>query len=116
MPDLADKYEIWGTFSVMDHLRPGAFLAEVVLYDRLVIPSARSGVGRDVAGPHLLRSSGSGGWISGGSRSDNASFWRSCSRSRSRSSGIGSITNNGPGSSRSTRQSARPKPLTWSGG
>lgn len=33
-----DKYEIWGTFSVMDHLREGAFLAEVIMYDRLVIP------------------------------------------------------------------------------
>ena len=38
MPDLADKHELWGTFSVMDHLRKGAFLAELVLYDRLVIP------------------------------------------------------------------------------
>jgi hypothetical protein len=38
MPDLANKHEIWGTFSVMDHLRRGAFIAEVVLYDRLVIP------------------------------------------------------------------------------
>lgn len=38
MPDLVDKHELWGTFSVWDHLRRGAFLAEVVLYDRLVIP------------------------------------------------------------------------------
>ena len=36
--NLADKHELWGTFSVMDHVRKGAFLAEVVLYDRLVIP------------------------------------------------------------------------------
>ncbi len=33
-----DKYELWGTFSVMDHLQEGAFLAEVIMYDRLVIP------------------------------------------------------------------------------
>lgn len=38
MPDLADKHEIWGTFSVMDHRGRGAFLAEAILYDRLVIP------------------------------------------------------------------------------
>lgn len=30
--------EVWGTFSVKDHLSPQAFLAEVMLYDRLVIP------------------------------------------------------------------------------
>lgn len=30
--------ERWGTFSVADHLRPRAFVAEVLLYDRLVIP------------------------------------------------------------------------------
>ncbi len=34
----SDKYELWGTFSVMDHLKPGAFIAEVVMYDHLVIP------------------------------------------------------------------------------
>lgn len=33
MPD-----EIWGVFSVEDFLRPRAFVAEVLLYDRLVIP------------------------------------------------------------------------------
>ncbi len=38
MTDLADKHELWGTFSVMDHRRKGAFLAEIVLYDTLVIP------------------------------------------------------------------------------
>jgi hypothetical protein len=32
------KHELWGTFSVWDHVQPGAFLAEVVMYDRLVIP------------------------------------------------------------------------------
>lgn len=30
--------ERWGTFSVKDHQRPRAFVAEVMLYDRLVIP------------------------------------------------------------------------------
>ena len=29
---------VWGTFSVKDHRRPDAFVAEVMLYDRLVIP------------------------------------------------------------------------------
>ncbi|EKV01576.1 hypothetical protein Lepto7375DRAFT_3747 [Leptolyngbya sp. PCC 7375] len=38
MNDTSEHYELWGTFSVMDHLREGAFLAEVILYDRLVIP------------------------------------------------------------------------------
>jgi hypothetical protein len=38
MPDLTDKHELWGTFSVMDHLHKGAFLPEVVLYDTLLIP------------------------------------------------------------------------------
>jgi len=30
--------ELWATFSVKDHTRPGAFIAEVLLYDKLVIP------------------------------------------------------------------------------
>lgn len=30
--------QIWGTFSVKDHRDPHAFVAEVMLYDRLVIP------------------------------------------------------------------------------
>jgi hypothetical protein len=38
MNEINDKYQLWGTFSVMDHLREGAFLAEVVMYDKLVIP------------------------------------------------------------------------------
>jgi hypothetical protein len=35
---LGEKYQLWGTFSVWDHVRPGAFLAEVVMYDTLVVP------------------------------------------------------------------------------
>jgi hypothetical protein len=31
-------FETWGTFSVADHLSPRAFVADVLLYDRLVIP------------------------------------------------------------------------------
>lgn len=31
-------FETWGTFSVADHLAPRAFVADVLLYDRLVIP------------------------------------------------------------------------------
>jgi hypothetical protein len=30
--------QVWGTFSVKDHSDPRAFIAEVMLYDRLVIP------------------------------------------------------------------------------
>lgn len=30
--------QVWGTFSVKDHCLPNAFVAEVMLYDRLVIP------------------------------------------------------------------------------
>ncbi len=30
--------QVWGTFSVKDHCGPNAFVAEVMLYDRLVIP------------------------------------------------------------------------------
>ena len=33
-----DFHQLWGTFSVRDHLRKGAYLSEVLLYDRLVIP------------------------------------------------------------------------------
>jgi hypothetical protein len=32
------KIELWGTFSVRDHLRKRPFVAEVLLYDRLMIP------------------------------------------------------------------------------
>jgi hypothetical protein len=33
-----DFAELWGTFSVRDHLQPCAFVADVLLYDRLVVP------------------------------------------------------------------------------
>jgi hypothetical protein len=32
------KLEQWGTFSVRDHIKPRAFVAEVILFDKLVIP------------------------------------------------------------------------------
>jgi hypothetical protein len=32
------KTELWGTFSVRDHLRNRPFVTEVLLYDRLMIP------------------------------------------------------------------------------
>ncbi len=31
-------HELWGTCSVKDHQRPGAFVAEVLLYDKILIP------------------------------------------------------------------------------
>jgi hypothetical protein len=31
-------HQLWGTFSVRDHCRKGAFVAEVLLYDHLLIP------------------------------------------------------------------------------
>lgn len=33
-----DRVEIWGTYSVRDHLRPRPFVTDVFLYDRLMIP------------------------------------------------------------------------------
>jgi hypothetical protein len=33
-----DAFELWGTFSVRDHVQPWAFIAEVLIYDRLVVP------------------------------------------------------------------------------
>jgi hypothetical protein len=30
--------ETWACFSVFDHVKPGAFLSEAVMYDRLVVP------------------------------------------------------------------------------
>jgi hypothetical protein len=35
--------EYWGTFSVHDHLTPRAFVADVLLYDRLLIPTLPEG-------------------------------------------------------------------------
>jgi hypothetical protein len=40
-----DKSELWGTFSVRDHLRRRAFVAELLIYDRLVIPYPPPGDG-----------------------------------------------------------------------
>ena len=34
----ADGSDIWACFSVFDHLEPGAFVPEAVMYDRLVVP------------------------------------------------------------------------------
>jgi hypothetical protein len=34
----ASSNELWGTFAVDDHLRPRAFVAETILFDRVVIP------------------------------------------------------------------------------
>ncbi len=36
--DHLPRTELWGTFSVKDHLRKRPFVAEVLLYDRLMIP------------------------------------------------------------------------------
>ncbi len=33
-----DWKDLWATFSVRDHTRPGAFISEVLFYDKLVIP------------------------------------------------------------------------------
>jgi CHAT domain len=39
--------QIWGTFSVRDHLVPRAFITDVLLYDRLVIPTLPEGALED---------------------------------------------------------------------
>jgi hypothetical protein len=36
-------WELWGTFSVGDHLRRRPFLADVLLYDRLIVPTPPDG-------------------------------------------------------------------------
>jgi hypothetical protein len=36
--ETTSRVELWGTYSVRDHLRRRAFVADVLLYDRLVIP------------------------------------------------------------------------------
>lgn len=38
MAENTPKVEVWGTYSVRDHLRSRAFVADVLLYDQLVIP------------------------------------------------------------------------------
>lgn len=38
-----EDWELWGTFSVKDHLRPRAFVGDVLLYDKLVIPTPPTG-------------------------------------------------------------------------
>lgn len=35
--------EVWGTYSVIDHKAPRAFIADVMLYDRLVLPVPEEG-------------------------------------------------------------------------
>ncbi len=39
--------ERWGTFSVRDHMRPQPFAADVLMYDRLVIPHPADPIERD---------------------------------------------------------------------
>jgi hypothetical protein len=36
--DTNNRMEVWGTYSVRDHLRKRPFVADVILYDKLVIP------------------------------------------------------------------------------
>ncbi len=38
------EHELWGTFAVDDHLRRRPFAAEVILFDRLVIPTRQPGL------------------------------------------------------------------------
>ena len=38
-----DDWELWGTCSVRDHLARNAFVAEVLLFDRLVVPVPPAG-------------------------------------------------------------------------
>jgi hypothetical protein len=40
MPHTSEEswHELWGTFSVRDHCRRGAFISEVLFYDQLVLP------------------------------------------------------------------------------
>jgi hypothetical protein len=43
---MTPKHQIWGTFSVKDHVREGAFVAEALMYDKLVVPvPPRRGIG-----------------------------------------------------------------------
>jgi hypothetical protein len=38
MNDNEARHQLWATFSVKDHCRRGAFIAEVLLYDKLLVP------------------------------------------------------------------------------
>lgn len=40
---MTDEVELWGTFSVADHLRAQPFVTDVLLYDRLVVPVPAAG-------------------------------------------------------------------------
>jgi hypothetical protein len=40
----AVEVPVWGTFSVRDHCRPEAFLREVLIFDRLLVPYPDPGV------------------------------------------------------------------------
>ena len=51
-------HELWATFSVKDHCTPGAFVAEVLLYDHLlipVVPMRRDGLSSDEASEEWKR-------------------------------------------------------------
>jgi hypothetical protein len=41
--EAAMSREVWGTFSVRDHLVEHAFVADVLLYDRLLVPTKPEG-------------------------------------------------------------------------
>jgi hypothetical protein len=45
------EWELWGTFSVGDHLRANSFVAELLLYDRLVVPVPPQEGGAEWSGP-----------------------------------------------------------------
>jgi hypothetical protein len=38
-PPVQDTWQLWGTFSVADHIRPRPFVSDVLVYDRLLIPT-----------------------------------------------------------------------------
>lgn len=51
-------HQLWATFSVKDHCTPGAFVAEVLLYDHLlipVVPMRRDGLSADEASDEWKR-------------------------------------------------------------
>jgi hypothetical protein len=53
----AQPHELWGTFAVDDHLRPRAFVAESILFDRLSGSSSRTTAPRQFFGSLATRSS-----------------------------------------------------------